>query len=118
MELFVEQKLEIFEESNNKENNRDVRPLLELTQPDIRVIEDRHFFISGPQNVYLLNTGDSFAHKLSMDEIQELPVEIVYTGEQKPDYLDDEKNALEIIIKIIRKMNMMQTSQIYSFPLG
>ena len=103
MELFVEQQLEIFEDSNDPGNNRNDRPLLELTQPDVRLIQDRHFLISGPQNVYLLNTDDRFAYKLSTDEIQELPVEIVYSGEQRPDYLVDEKNALELIIKIIRK---------------
>ena len=41
-----------------------------------------------------------------------------YTGPERPDYQVDEKNALEIIVKIIQKINMMQTSGISGFPLG
>ena len=117
MEAFVEQQLEIFEESDHDNMNR--RPLLELAHPDISIIDGNYFFISGAENVHILNNGDSFAHKLTMEEIGELPVEIVYTGVQRPDYEVDEKNMFELIVKIIRKMNLMQSnSEMYSFPLG
>ena len=116
MEVFVEQELEIFEYSNH--SNTDRRPILEIAQPDIRIIQANHFFISGPENVYILNNGGNLAQKLSKPEIDELPVEIVYTGVQMPDYQVDEKNMFELIVNIIGKMNVMQSSQMYSFPLG
>ena len=117
MEEFIEQQLEIFEEDTNPANTAS-RPMLELTHPDIRLIQDCHFFIAGHDNVYLLDSEDHLAYKMSKEEIDELPVEILYTGQEKPNYQVDEKNALELIIKIIQKMNIMQTSEIYSFPLG
>ena len=109
MELFVEQQLELFEDSNDP--NIDGKPLRELSRPDVVIIEGRYFF------VYLLNQND-LSYKLSVEEIQELPVEIVYTGEQRPDYQSNEKNMFELILKMISKVNIMQTSRIYSFPLG
>ena len=115
MELFVEQQLELFEDSNDP--NIDGKPLREISRPDIVIIEGRYFFVSGSENVYLLNQND-LSYKLSVEEIQELPVEIVYTGEQRPDYQSNEKNMFELILKMISKVNIMQTSRIYSFPLG
>ena len=55
---------------------------------------------------------------MSNEEIDELPVEVIYVGHDKPKFIVDEQKAFEIIVKIIHNMNLMQTSQIYSFPLG
>ena len=58
------------------------------------------------------------ATKLSQEEMEELSVEIVYVGPRSREFLTDEKRALEIITSMIQKVNLMQTSKIYSFPLG
>jgi hypothetical protein len=70
-------------------------------------------------DVYRLNNADCFAYKISELEIEELSVELVYTGQNNPEFLVEERRAFQIILQIILKMNMMQPdSKFYGFPLG
>ena len=120
MEAFVEQQLEIFT-NRNIENIQAVvvgKPVLEVDRPDVRVIQGVYYWISGQADVYLLNTNNYLAHKMGKQEIEDLPVEIIFGGVEMTNFLVDEKRALEIILLILLKFNSMQTSQIFSFPLG
>ena len=115
--MFLDQQLQLFDEANNPSQTPSKR-ILEVSQPSLQVIEDRHYWISGSRDIFLLNSEDSFACKLVEEEIEELPVEVVFVGHDPPNFIVDEQRAFEIIIKIIHNMNQMQTSKIYSFPLG
>jgi hypothetical protein len=55
---------------------------------------------------------------MSPEEIEALPVEVVYVGSDNPTYIIDEKRAFEIILQIIQNMNLMQNSHFQSFLLG
>ena len=55
---------------------------------------------------------------MGKQEIEDLPVEIIFGGVEMTNFLVDEKRAFEIILLILLKFNSMQTSQIFSFPLG
>ena len=69
--------------------------------------------------MYSLNNADCFAYKISELEIEELSVELVYTGQNNPEFLVEERRAFQIILQIILKMNMMQPdSKFHGFPLG
>ena len=117
MEAFVEQQLEIFQDDATPVENLG-KPVLELNRPDVAVIQDKHYWISGQAEVYLLNTENCLAYKMTQVEIEELPVDLIYSGQEKTNFLVDEKRALEIILLILLKVNVMQSSEIYSFPLG
>ena len=115
--VFLDQQLQLFDEANNPSQTPN-KTILEVPQASLQVIEERHYWISGSRDIFLLNSGDSFASKLSEEEIEELPVEVVFVGHENLNFIVDEERAFDIIIKIIRNMNQMQTSKIYSFPLG
>ena len=54
----------------------------------------------------------------SNDEIGKLPVEVIYIGPKAPTYKTDEKDAIKLLLEIIKNMNLMQDPEFYSFPLG
>ena len=107
------------------------KPILEVTKPSVHKISfktpgllavHKFYFISGDTEVYLLNLerGEDkpYSQKLTVDEISDLPVEPVYVGPQSPIYSTEEKAAIELLLKIIGKMNVMQDPEFLSFPLG
>ena len=115
--VFIDQQLQLWDESNNPADTPR-RPIVEVSRPSIHILDGRYYWISSENDIFLLNGGESFACKLPEDEINELPVQVVYVGHDETTFIVDEHKAFEIIVKIIRCMNMMQTSKIYSFPLG
>jgi len=117
MEAFVEQQLEIFQDDATPVENLG-KPVLELNRPDVATIQDKYYWISGQAEVYLLNTENFLAYKMTPVEIEEMPVDLIYSGQEKTNFLVDERLAMEIILLILLKVNVMQSSEIYSFPLG
>ena len=115
--VFIDQQLQLWDESNNPADTPR-RPIVEVSRPSIHILDGRYYWISSENDIFLLNGGESFACKLPEDEINELPVQVVYVGHDETTFIVDEHKAFEIIVKIIRCMNLMQTSKIYSFPLG
>ena len=101
-------------------NPRDpsVKPILELDVPSLQKINDEYFFIGNQRDVFILNKGGVYASKLSEEEITSLSVELVYTGPEDMIFLNNEETALELLVKIIKKVNLVQTSDVHSFPLG
>ena len=62
---------------------------------------------------------DFYSTKLTQEEINDLSIDPIYVGSGSPEvYLNDEKKAMELLLKIIAKMNSMQDPKFYSFPLG
>ena len=95
------------------------KPVMEIKKPCLEMIDKKFYWIAGQEEVFLLNNGNTFAYKMSPEEIGEMSVELVYAGQGNPiQFVVEEKRAFEIILQIIHKMNLMQTSKIYSFPLG
>ena len=94
----------------------------EVSKPEIIKLGEKYFFIAGNNNIFHLNhvkaEDDKFARKLTKEEIDDLHVEIIWTGSEQIMYEDDEKTAFTILCSIIEKMNHMQDPQFYSFPLG
>ena len=96
---------------------------MELRKPSIEKIGEKFYWICSSEEVHLINHERSedvnfYAHKLTVEELDDLPVEVVYVGTDNFSFLDDEQAALSILVKIIEKMNMMQAPEFYSFPLG
>ena len=58
-----------------------------------------------------------FAMKLKEEEVESLPFEIIYSGNDEI-FEADEKEAFTIIVKIIELMNLMQDEEWFSYPLG
>ena len=119
---YIDQQLKLFDQNNNPVDITR-KSILELTKPSIHKIDDDYYWIWGPKEVHHLNHVRSegpghYTSKLSEDDILNLPVELVYVGIGVNHFLDDEKKALDILLQIIMKMNMMQDTKFYSFPLG
>ena len=115
---FIEQQLQLFDATNNPSNTTR-KPVLELKKASLEVIDQKYYWISGQVDVYRLNNADCFAYKMSELEIDELPVELVYTGQNNPQFIVEERRAFQIILQIILKMNKMQPdSKFHGFPLG
>ena len=92
----------------------------EIKEPTSIKVEGFYYFISGPDNVFLLNSDpsiDFFSRELTPDEIHALPVVLLYTG--KPEHFEtDHKKAFGLLTIIIYNMNEMQESHFHSFPLA
>ena len=82
---FVDQQLKIWDEKN-RPGDKTRKQILELSSPSIQQIGGQFYWIAGAKEVHLLNhersvgSGDSYAKKLSTDEIADLPIELVYVG--------------------------------------
>ena len=115
------QELQKFEDAKNVSSDPN-RRVLELSKPSIQLIDNTYFWIAGAEEIFALNhmkddPVDVYAKKLSVEEIQNLPFDIVYEGEEIS-YLDDEEEAFSKLVKIIENMNLMQDKDFVSFPLG
>ena len=60
---------------------------------------------------------DDKPRKLTSEEIQDLPVNISWSGPQY-DFDTDEKTCFKLLTEIIFDMNIMQNPKFSSFPLG
>ena len=85
-------------------------------------IEDSYYWISADR-IFILNykswQQDNLSRLLTKDEVDKLPIKIVYTGDNLCVYESNEKETFTIILKIIELMNSMQPEELfYSFPLG
>ena len=119
---FIDQQIQKFDETNNPAITTR-KTILELSSPEVEKIGDAYYWIAGSGEVHLLNhernaENKFYARKLSPDEIADLPVEIVYVGNENFIFLDDEERAFTILVSIIEKMNSMQDPKFVSFPLG
>ena len=98
------------------------KKVFDISHPKLIKIDGRFYWVSGEENVFLLNHNrfhpdEHFARKLLSAEIESLPVTLVYTGVSKH-YKTDDKAMFEKILEIIDLMNGMQEKKFWSFPLG
>ena len=91
---------------------RDARPYREYSRPTIEKIGDRHFLFA--TDVFDLSKGGK---KLTEEDLKEIPIRPSYNGEEFH-YKSNEKEAFEILMRIISNGNKMQDEEFYSFPLG
>ena len=88
----------------------------EMVKPDVVKIGERFYFISGPDQVFMMLREDDahasdFAKKLDADEISNLPVDIVYLS--KPEvFSDDVMLAFKWLDIILYNMNEMQEKKV------
>ena len=110
----------------DEQNDPDLGPrkkILEFDKPKIKKHDDKYYWVAGPSEIHLLTYYRSeaenyFSKKLSDEEIQELPFDVIYTGQTTKSYSNDEEEAFKIILSIIDEMNAMQEPEWYSFSLG
>ena len=93
------------------------KPVREVRKPSVELIDDKYYWVSGQQYIFLLDHDNVLSYKMSEEEVNELTVEIVYVGPESPKSSNEER-VFELLVSMILKMNKMQTSQVYSFPLG
>jgi hypothetical protein len=96
---------------------------MEFHSPRVDKIGEKYYWVAGQSEVHHLNHHKSeeanyYSMKLSKEEIEELPVVIIYTGFDHYSYSNDEEKAFAILLEIIALMNSMQDPLWHSFPLG
>ena len=118
----IEQAVEAWQDANLLSDAPKRKPMKEMSKPQIVQIDGSYYFVAGAEEVHMLNhkktPDDVFSRKLSKDEIQNLSLEIIWTGSTKYKYENDEKEAFKLLGEIFEKMNLMQDPKFYSFPLG
>ena len=123
---FIEQHVQEWQEHNTGGINDDNRkPMKEFSKPEVVKIRENYYFVSGMKQIFQLNhehkfdgENDFLAKKLSQEEIKDLEVEIIWTGNQEFNFEVDEKEAMRLLASIIHNMNLMQEDKFYSYPLG
>ena len=100
------------ENLDEEPGGRDTRPIREYSSPTIEKIDGRHFLFAS--DVFDLSRGGK---KLSEEELINIPVRALYNGPEI-EYKTDEKEAFEILLKILSNGNKMQDPEFYSFALG
>ena len=87
-------------------------------------LEGTYYFIAGAKQIHKLNhdyksdVDEFYSRKLSSEEIETLAVEVVWTGDENKEYSDNDGEAFDLLVSLIRNMNMMQDPDFHSFPLG
>ena len=82
-------------------------------QPTVEQFEDEFYLISS--EVWCL--GGGVPRQLAPDEIQSLPVNISWKG-QDCYFRSDRKECIRLLCQIVSDMNLMQNQKFVSFPLG
>ena len=102
--------------------NNERKPRRECSKPMVEKVGGKYYFVGGPDQVHLLNheqkDDEEYSRRLSEAELSELPVEIVWTGNETKDFSNQEEEAFSLLVSIIRNMNLMQDTSFHSFPLG
>ena len=91
-----------------------------MIEPGVILIGELYLFVSGPDQVFALNTNPGltgYAKRLTAAEVESLPESIIYTGERE-EFSTDHKEAFRWLGSLIFDMNQMQEAQVYSFPLA
>ena len=116
--------MEKFEESTTEDRGSGFaegkKPSREIKRPSLVKIDGTLYFISGPEQVFNLNSNtliDVFARELTAEEIADFPESIIYTGEPE-NFKVDHEMAFRLLALIIYKMNEMQPDEFLSFPLA
>ena len=96
---------------------------MEFHSPRVEKIGEKYYWVAGQSEVHHLNhlkseEANYYSMKLSKEEIEELPVVIIYTGFDQNSYSNDEEKAFAILLEIIALMNSMQDPLWHSFLLG
>jgi hypothetical protein len=113
---FIEQEIEKFAERNNPENEEENqrKKIREISKPSVITIDQTYYFVSGSDQVFLLNKDEAtpgYAKKLTEDDIENLPEELVYSG-QPESFSDDEGRAFQLLVTILFNMNLMQEKEV------
>ena len=100
------------ESQDNIAGGRDRRPSIEHSRPTVEKYEGRYYFFCS--DVFdLSNEG----RKLSADDLEELPIRAIYTGEDF-EFQTDVREAFILLMRIFRIGNLMQDRENYSWLLG
>lgn len=117
----------IFQELNNyKQNRQDTAGTVqrkvtkEYTSPQIDRFDGTLYFIA--DNIYRLNNRNkdptlAYADQLTPEEVNTLPVKILYSGPNHEFECNEEAFA-RIYTDILRDFMSMQAKEFVSFPLG
>ena len=110
----IEQEIEHYEESLNEDDENgdgeERKKCVEVKRPGIVKMNDFYLFVSGKRQVFGLNSNPAFpgyVKQLSEEQIENLPEEILYSGEQE-DFKVDECEAFSLLGSMISDMNEMQ----------
>ena len=119
----IEQAIEEYQENKTSDQAATCgKPTKEFNTPETCKIGESYYFIAGSDEIYLLNhrktEDDKFSSKLSEADLEELEVEIIWTGSKQFKYETDEKKAFTLWCSIIHKMNLQQPEENHSFPVG
>ena len=90
----------------------DKRSVRTYTRPQLDKIGDCYYYIASD----IFDVTEQ-AKKMSEEEVKEMPVKVIYSG-PVIDFLTDEKECFTLLMEIIKKFNLMQSDEFYSFPLG
>ena len=117
----IEQEIEAYEEGLNEDDaNRDGderKKCVEVKRPGIVKMDEIYLLVSGQRQVFGLNSNPAFpgyAKKLSEEQIDGLPEEILFSGEQE-DFQVDECEAFTLLGSMISDMNEMQVRILVAF---
>ena len=77
---------------------------MEFHSPRVEKIGEKYYWVAGQSEVHHLNHHKSeeanyYSMKLSKEEIEELPVVIIYTGFDHYSYSNDEEKAFAILLE-------------------
>ena len=86
---------------------------MHFTKPTVEKLGDEFFLVACD----VFNLSAAPIRKLSIEEIDELPVIISWKG-PKISYETDPKKCFELLVEILADMNLMQDPAYRSFPLG
>ena len=95
-------------EDERDESGEEVKQNLEVSKADIFKILDDYFFISSDSDIFILNKDDEYSRRLSSNEIENLPVRVIWVGPaSQTRYVADDFNAVKALVKIVDKFNKM-----------
>ena len=95
-------------EEERGDNWEEPKPSLEVTEIDIHKIEDNYYFVSSENDIFILNQPNEYSRKLTNDEINNLPVKVVWVRNVPGKiFVSDDEKAVDACLRIIENFNKM-----------
>lgn len=112
--ILSEREIEDFEDKRADDNGaaEASKQCLTLSAMDVYKVEDKYYFISGEDSIFLLNYNGEYSKKLSDSEIDSLSFRVTWLGPKvSTQFEDNDAKAVEALVGIIADYTAMVKEQ-------
>ena len=112
--------MEEAEDERVESDAMDTKEMMQISEMDVYKIGSMYYLICSPSDIFILNDDDNYSRKLTIEEIEDLEVRLIWVGQPvKTKYESNDEKAASALIKIIDDFTkMVPKEEFHGFPLA